>query len=112
MAFDQRSLKRLEELGRTLPAPLPLPPPQPKPDRPALGRHPLETETDPEKLFQQLMQASSDGSVPPHLLERLKALESQKRAVKGEQRQRPPARQGDAQYVVFEQLLLEDDSEP
>lgn len=78
MSFDSRSLERLEALGRTLPQKLPTPQ-QAKPPvepSPAAGRHRLETEQDPEALFRELITASADGSVPSHLLERLRELES------------------------------------
>ncbi len=83
MSFDARSRERLEALGRQLPRPLPAPPPStPAAGAPAPGtsalerRHPVETEQDPEKLFRALMNVSADGSVPPHLLERLRQLET------------------------------------
>ncbi|MFM9105033.1 MAG: hypothetical protein ACKOPS_28435, partial [Cyanobium sp.] len=87
MAFDPRSLERLRELGRSLPQPLPKPEPKAQPStraKAAEPRHKVETETDPEQLFRELMQASADGTVPPHLLERL-------RQVEGQRRQRPTA---------------------
>jgi len=83
MSFDARSRERLETLGRQLPRPLPAPPPPtPAAGAPAPGssalerRHPVETEQDPQKLFRALMNVSADGSVPPHLLERLRQLET------------------------------------
>jgi hypothetical protein len=87
MSFDARSLERLRQLGRSLPERLPppqppaaSPTPAPGPSPPAQGqparRHRLETETDPEALFHALVQASADGSAPPHLLERLRELEA------------------------------------
>ncbi len=83
MSFDARSRERLEALGRQLPRPLPAPPPPtpvagaPAPGSSALERrHPVETEQDPQKLFRALMNVSADGSVPPHLLERLRQLET------------------------------------
>jgi hypothetical protein len=83
MSFDARSRERLEALGRQLPRPLPAPPPPtPTAGAPAPGssalerRHPVETEQDPQKLFRALMNVSADGSVPPHLLERLRQLET------------------------------------
>lgn len=83
MSFDARSRERLEALGRQLPRPLPAPPPPtPAAGAPAPGssalerRHPVETERDPQKLFRALMNVSADGSVPPHLLERLRQLET------------------------------------
>lgn len=128
MGFDARSRQRLEELGRRLPAPLPLPEqaPQPQSGSKAAGRHAIETETDPERLFQAFMQASADGTVPPHLLDRLRqaeqqrssraaAAQSQKDSSSGMNKRRNPGVQSqraqaqDPQYVAFEQMLLEDE---
>lgn len=112
MSFDARSRERLEALGRRLPEKLPLPaapragsgttgstpvpsasagPTATQADAPARGggsspRHRLETEENPEALFRALMQASADGSVPSHLLERLRELEQSRPAAT-----RPPA---------------------
>ena len=74
MSFDPRSLDRLRELGRQLPKPLP------EPDVPVTPkarqvRHKVETEQNPDKLFRELMQVSEDGTVPEHLMARLKMLE-------------------------------------
>ena len=74
MSFDPRSLDRLRELGRQLPKPLP------EPDVPVTPkarqvRHKVETEQNPENLFRELMQVSEDGTVPEHLMARLKMLE-------------------------------------
>ena len=77
MSFDARSRERLEALGRQLPRPLPLPEPaRPRPDAP---RHAVEIEQDPEQLFRELMAASADGRVPPHLMDRLRELEQARR---------------------------------
>ena len=76
MSFDPRSLERLKELGRSLPEPIA--PPQQNKDRPVKAtekRHRIETEDNPERLFQELMKASSDGTVPEHLMARLKEAE-------------------------------------
>jgi hypothetical protein len=79
MSFDSRSRERLAALGRTLPQPLPAPEAQ-RPARAdaAAPRHAVETEENPEQLFRELMAASADGSVPPHLLDRLRQLEKQR----------------------------------
>jgi hypothetical protein len=142
MSFDPRSLERLRQLGRTLPQPLPPPEPAPAPAAaaasPAEGRrHRLETETDPEALFHELVRTSADGSAPPHLLERLRDLEARRarpaipgpgaaatqsgsgaggqgsgRSTGRATRRGAEARRSRAQndlYTAFEQLLLEDD---
>ena len=84
MSFDARSLERLKQLGRTLPQPLPKPeaPATPAADTASERRHRVETETDPEALFRELMQVSPDGSVPPHLMERLRQAEASDRELR------------------------------
>jgi hypothetical protein len=79
MSFDARSRERLEALGRQLPKPLPLPEPARSQARSDAPRHAVELEQDPEQLFRELMAASADGNVPPHLLERLRELEVSRR---------------------------------
>ena len=79
MSFDARSRERLEALGRQLPKPLPLPEPARSQARSDAPRHAVELEQDPEQLFRELMAASADGNVPPHLLERLRELEASRR---------------------------------
>jgi hypothetical protein len=129
MSFDARSLERLQQLGRSLPKPLPKPePPPPAGARASEKRHRVETETDPEALFRELMQVSPDGSVPPHLLDRLRQAEADRVRAQpttptvpaGERRpnQRPnPQRRQPASgeelelYTAFQQLLLEDDED-
>ncbi len=87
MSFDPRSLERLRELGRQLPQPLPAPQARPA-AAPQQRLHAVETEQDPDKLFHELIKASPDGRVPPHLMERLTTLETARRE---RQRQQPPA---------------------
>ena len=122
MSFDPRSLERLKQLGRELTQPLqePQTKPEPKPER----RHRVETEDDPQELFRQLMQVSADGTVPEHLMARLRQLErdqpkpvipaatpstgGQKKA--GKQQRNAPSSAGDEElYTAFQQLLLEED---
>lgn len=142
MSFDARSLERLQELGRTLPQPLASPTPvaksQPKASE---RRHRVEIEDDPQALFRELMLVSPDGTVPPHLMARLKEAESRQKPL--QQPQRPgdqpggnPAQQKRGQqkrgqqkqtslgkpdprtaqdhgelYTAFQQLLLEDEGD-
>ena len=76
MSFDPRSLERLKQLGRELPQALPTPENETKRsakvNRP---RHRVETEQDPKALFHELMQVSEDGTVPEHLMARLRDAE-------------------------------------
>ena len=93
MSFDARSLERLQQLGRSLPKPLPSPEPaqaEPSPGQTATSgrRHKVETETDPQALFRELMQVSPDGSVPPHLMDRLRQAEQEQLRRRREQQQR------------------------
>ena len=88
MSFDARSLERLQQLGRQLPQPLPKPEAPSQPAPASSRRHKVETETNPERLFQELMKASEDGTVPPHLLDRLRQAENDRQRIRqAEQRQ-------------------------
>ena len=78
MSFDPRSLERLRELGRQLPARLPEPEKPASAPKASQARHRVETEKNPEELFRELMKASQDGTVPEHLMDRLKQLEAQR----------------------------------
>ncbi len=142
MCFDPRSLERLKELGRSMPEPIA--PPQQNSDRPVKAtekRHRIETEDNPQLLFQELMKASSDGTVPDHLMARLKDAErhvatqnkakakAQQIAPSSQTLSRQPLRGGQGKttipsrpkvaagseeeslYVAFGQLLLEDDED-
>ena len=133
MTFDARSRERLEALGRRLPKPLPAPGPaatRPGPSAdPSPGRHRIETENDPQQLFRELIIASPDGTVPPHLMERLRELEQRPSTAKPGKPSEPreasngatSRRRGGApqpsralsaeelqQYATFAHLLLED----
>ena len=132
MSFDARSLERLQQLGRSLPQPLPRPTPKAtEAVQPSERRHPVEIEENPEALFRELMKISPDGSVPPHLLERLRQLEQSRRIAAAESRGTAQPRSSAAQrpsgaairartaaqnphennlYVTYQQLLLEDES--
>ena len=77
MTLDPRSLERLRELGRQLPKPL-SEPETPSKTKACQVRHKVETEQNPEQLFRELMQVSQDGTVPEHLMDRLKRLEGQR----------------------------------
>ena len=138
MSFDSHSLDRLRALGRQLPQRLPDPKP-PGVTKPGQKRHKVETEDDPEALFRELMKVSEDGTVPDHLMERLKQLEAERRprpqplipdsrplsdsspvsdgvSRKGKttRPQRPkvsPGSEEESLYVAFGQLLLEDDED-
>ncbi|SBO42382.1 hypothetical protein [Cyanobium sp. NIES-981] len=142
MSFDARSLEHLQQLGRTLPKPLPKPEAPPPPARADRPRHKVETETDPDALFRELMRASPDGSVPPHLLDRLRSLEAQRRQSQAAPLTSSPAAGSETPgatgtppvprarnralgranphlaqdhadlYTAFQQLLLEDEDDP
>ena len=47
------------------------------------ARHRLEREQDPAELFRALITASPDGTVPPHLLDRLRDLETPRQPAAG-----------------------------
>ena len=76
MSFDPRSMERLRQLGRQLPQPLAKPETSAEPaNNPRRKRHRVETEEDPQALFHELMKVSADGTVPEHLMTRLKQAE-------------------------------------
>ena len=137
MSFDPRSLERLRELGRQLPARLPEPEKPAAAPKASQGLHRVETEKNPEVLFRELMKASQDGTVPEHLMDRLKQLEAKRKPSaqplpinsndttpalaaparsqpgpgKNTQPKRPKVDQSSEEeslYVAFGQLLLED----
>jgi len=123
--------------------PEPIAPPQQNTDRPVKAtekRHRIETEDNPERLFQELMKVSSNGTIPEHLMARLKDAErhvaTQNKAKAKAQTlpsyqtlSRQPLRGGQGKttrpsrpnvaagseeeslYVAFGQLLLEDDED-
>jgi hypothetical protein len=69
------------EMGATAPdreLPQRLPPGGRRPSA-AEPRHALERAQDPADLFRALISASADGTVPPHLLDRLRELEAPRR---------------------------------
>ncbi len=126
MSFDSHSLERLRELGRKLPKPLPETNNISKSSKKTKSNlHPIETEEKPEKLFEELIKASPDGEIPPHLIERLKEVESleHKKSIttkidtssKQKQESKPNYKkdfkaieQKDDLYIPFKQLLLEE----
>ena len=113
MTFDSHSLERLKELGRKLPKEIS------KPQSIELKNqklHPVEIETNPEQLFRELMEISPDGNVPPHLLERLKKLESKNVKISSNADLNNSENSKDLSiedsinlYTQFQQFLLEDD---
>ena len=119
MTFDSHSLERLKELGRKLPEEIS------KPQSNELKNlketknqklHPVETETNPEQLFRDLMEISPDGNIPPHLLERLKKLEANNVKISSnedpyinENSQEHSINESLNSYTQFKQFLLEDD---
>ena len=92
MSFDARSLERLQQLGRRLPEPLPKPEAPPAAATPK--RHKVETETDPQQLFRELMQVSPDGSVPSHLMDRLRQAEADQQRQRQIEQRRALVRSG------------------
>ena len=119
MTFDSHSLERLKQLGRKLPKEI-------SKSRTNESRnltetkkaklHPVEIETNPEQLFRELMEISPDGNVPPHLLDRLKKLESNNVKIPStvdpiisENSEDLSINDSINLYTQFNQFLLEDD---
>jgi len=143
MSFDARSRERLEALGRQLPQRLPPPvtgPAAPSDAAQGQRRHRVETEQDPQQLFRELMDVSPDGTVPPHLMDRLRQIEHRpdqpiqavsaagaaasappptgvraaRQSMRSSDREQRFKRSGspedNALYTAFQQLLLEDEA--
>ena len=119
MTFDSHSLERLKELGRKLPKEISKSEPNESRSQKETKKqklHPVEVETNPEKLFRELMEISQDGKVPPHLLERLKEIESNtvkptstiNKNIKKNSHEFPIEDSYNL-YTQFKQFLLEDD---
>ena len=119
MTFDSHSLERLKELGRRLPKEISKPQSNELNHQNKLKKqnlHPVETETNPEQLFRELMEISPDGNVPPHLIERLKKIESNFIKISpnpdlsiNENTQDLSTEESAILYTQFQQFLLEDD---
>ena len=128
MSFNAHSRERLETLGRQLPKKLPTPVNQSDASSTSIKkvsahRHKVETEQDPKQLFKDLMDISADGTVPPHLMERLRDLESSTQSPSepsnakpsssstGKRRSlsNPAIKTDNDHYTEFRQLLLEDE---
>ena len=119
MTFDSHSLERLKELGRKLPKEISKPQSNELKNQNETSKqksHRVEIETNPEQLFRELMEISPDGNVPPHLLERLKKLESNNVKISTnadpyiyENSKETSFEESLNLYTQFEQFLLEDD---
>ena len=119
MTFDSHSLERLKKLGRKLPKEISNPQSNQlknQKETPKQNLHPVEIETNPEQLFRELMEISPDGNVPPHLLERLKTLESNNvkfssnaNSYISENYNNLSIQDSLNLYTQFQQFLLEDD---
>ncbi len=121
MSFDQRNLKRLENLSRQLPEPIENPETSQKNKNASVNHsHIIETETNPQELFHELIQASTDGRVPPHLLNRLKEIEAIQVSSRSSNIQKKQATnlrnkvkstsnlEEESLYIAFREQLIED----
>ena len=119
MTFDSHSLERLKELGRKLPKEISKSHSnnlKTQKNTKKQNLHSVEIETNPEQLFREFMEISTDGNVPPHLLERLKTLESNNVKIPSNTDQNISENSKDLSpedslslYTQFQQFLLEDD---
>tara|TARA_Y100001968_G_scaffold263053_1_gene251531 strand:+ start:351 stop:860 length:510 start_codon:yes stop_codon:yes gene_type:complete len=119
MTFDSHSLELLKKIGRELPKEISKSQPNESINSKDIKKqklHPVEVETNPEKLFRELMEISPDGNIPNHLLDRLKKLESNHIKIAqnsdksiNKHSQDIPIEDSLELYTQFEQFLLEDD---
>ena len=126
MNFTPDSINRLNDFKRKLPSKLETHKDLDSPNNLVNRKvHPIETEKDPEKLFHELMKASTDGSIPPHLINQLKKLEK-KNNLHIKENDTAPSRKAkpsgnrsfaksnslkdeDNLYLAFQNLLLEEE---
>ena len=84
MTLNNESINRLRQIKNQLPNNAP---PANKKNIPKANSthhklHKIETEEDPSELFHALIDVSPDGEIPPHLINRLKEIESNKLSIK------------------------------
>ncbi len=111
MSFDSNSLKRLQELRPKLPKNIDLQNNSSKSkQRENSNLHIIETEENPQKLFKELIKASTNGEIPTHLINRLKALEA-KESEKGTKVKNKLRKHIDENelYISFRQLLFDEE---
>ncbi len=125
MTLNAHNLKRLKELSLRLPKEMVQKKEEPQTKSP---RHRIEVETDPSILFHELINASTDGNIPPHLITRLKEAEINNLSSKSPTLNNPkkPGQNNlkrsaspsteETLYMAFADLLLEEednqDSQP
>ncbi len=118
MSLDSHSIERLKRLGRQLPKKLETSKESQNIDfksKESIGKHPVEVEENPQKLFHELINISSDGHVPSHLIDRLKDMESNQSNTNNNDINKSYEKNDDTDkrfqqlYTDFNQLLLEDD---
>ena len=119
MTFDNHNLELLKELRRKIPKEIS----QSKLNESSnpietknQKLHPVEIETNPEQLYRELMDISPDGNIPPHLLDRLKEIETNSvkpssniDPVKNVKYQDISNNESLKLYTEFKKFLLEDD---
>ena len=113
MSFDSNSIELLRALGKKLPKSNIEKSPSFKLNQKSNSNlHPIETEQNPHKLFKELINASNDGAVPHHLIERLRTLEEQELKDKAIERNNSHSSlDNDDLYISFRQLLLEEEED-
>ena len=115
MVLDKKNLKKLDHLAKKINNNTNSNQ-ETNQNKTSTSNHPIETETDPKELFKLLISASPDGNIPKHLIDKLKTLESSHPAGTKNINQAKSSNQyhlkkntEDENYILFKQLLLEDD---
>tara|TARA_Y100001968_G_C19411442_1_gene746529 strand:+ start:1473 stop:1886 length:414 start_codon:yes stop_codon:yes gene_type:complete len=82
MSLNKTNLERLRQLGRQLPQKLPTETTNlPKRDLPEKQKSNITEEKKPEELFKEIVMASSDGNIAPHLITKLKEAEQKETTI-------------------------------
>ena len=120
MSLNSENLNKLNNIKRQLPKLIEIPTQKKQIQHKTNSKlHPIETENNPEKLFRELMKASNDGNIPPHLINRLRHLENipsdnekqieKKHTAKRDKKDISSDIDEKNLYTSFKRLLLEDE---
>ena len=126
MSLDPKNVERLRQVELQLRKNSPASISSSKPSKQTNSKlHRIETEENPKELFRALIEASTNGEIPEHLITRLREIEKKERdapldkdlnklttkndnRIKNKHSHKNQSPEG-ADYVAFARLLLEED---
>ncbi|WP_320664535.1 hypothetical protein [Prochlorococcus sp. MIT 1223] len=124
MSFNSDDLKKLKELVKKLPNELDKPLSKSECNLPESRQYKFETDDDPDNIFHSIIDASTDGSIPSHLIDRIKEAECKQsnsreasdisinqRKQSNHYRYKESASEEDSLYFKFKNLLLDEEED-